>query len=67
MRLDTEYQRRLTSLARAEADRSGEGSISTFAAVALARRLQCHRPDTAGAVDPIAASTPDAKPLLLRH
>ncbi|MFC7535958.1 hypothetical protein ACFQPG_01090 [Sphingomonas sp. GCM10030256] len=67
MTLDTEYQRRLQSLARAEAGRSGPVAISGIASVALARRMQVPRCERLGAVDPVAASRPDPRPLLLRH
>ena len=63
----SEYQRRMASLARAEAGRGGIRPVSSLASVALARRLEPHPRDRAGAVDPVAASIPDATPLLLRH
>jgi hypothetical protein len=59
-----DFRRRMASLARAEADRSGECALPSFAAVAFARRCMS-RPDAPGAVDPVAASRPDPKPFLL--
>jgi hypothetical protein len=62
-----EYQRRLASLMRAEAGRAGVPVRTPFATVALARRLSAIRSrDVAGAVDPVTASVPDSRPLLLR-
>jgi len=61
-----DYQRRLASLQRAESDRTGVPSRIPLAKVAMARRFHSPRPDVPGAVDPIAASIPDARPLLLR-
>ena len=60
-----DYRRRLTSLARAEAGRCADRALPRFAAVALARRC-VSRPDRPGAVDPVAASRPDAAPMMLR-
>nr|WP_294168736.1 hypothetical protein [uncultured Sphingomonas sp.] len=60
-----DYRRRMASLARAEAGRSPTRVVQGFSAIALARRC-ASRPDRPGAVDPVAASRPDAVPLLLR-
>lgn len=67
MIVHAEYQRRMASLARAEAGRSGLSPLSPLASVSLARRLEARRNDKVGAVDPVKASVPDAMPLLLRH
>jgi hypothetical protein len=61
-----EYHRRLASLKRAEADRTGVPTRAPFAKVAMARRFAGPRTEVPGAVDPVAASIPDARPLLLR-
>jgi hypothetical protein len=65
MNLTQDYQRRMESLTRAEIGRTGRVPVS-FASLALARRMVNPTPDCPGAVDPITASVPDAKPWLLR-
>jgi hypothetical protein len=60
-----DYRRRMESLVRAEAGRLPVQGSQGFAAVAFARRC-AGRPDRPGAVDPVAASRPDALPLMLR-
>lgn len=62
----SDYQRRLAALMRAEAGRTGVPVRTPFAKVAMARRYAARNEDVPGAVDPIAASVPDAEPLLLR-
>ncbi len=58
-----EFNRRMASLQRAEAGRSGVPVRSPLAKVALARRLSARAADLPGAVDPVAASVPDCRPL----
>jgi hypothetical protein len=55
----------MASLARAEAGRFQTRAPLGFSAVALARRC-ASSPDRPGAVDPVAASRPDAAPMMLR-
>lgn len=61
-----EFERRLASLRRAEADRTGVPSRAPFAKVAMARRYAARLAEPVNAVDPVAASIPDAQPMLLR-
>lgn len=61
-----DYSRRMASLARAEAGRFQTRAPLSFSAIALARRCSTSRPDCPGAVDPVAASRPDAAPMMLR-
>ena len=65
MNYSADHQRRMASLARAEAGRSGPGS-SKFSSIALARRMSSMLDKRGGGVDPIAASAPAAEPWLLR-
>ena len=65
MKLGSEYQRRMASLVRAEAGRTGKVPVS-FATVSMARRLSRKAAPSKGGVDPIAASAPAATPWLLR-
>ncbi len=58
-----ELDRRLASLMRAEAGRSGVPVRAPLARVALARRMTARTRDLPGAVDPVAASVPPCRPL----
>jgi hypothetical protein len=60
-----DYQRRMASLARAEAGRIPARLPDGFSLIALARRCAA-LPDKPGAVDPVAASVPDARPMMFR-
>ena len=65
MNLSADHQRRMASLARAEAGRSGTIPES-FASIALARRMSALLDKRCGGVDPVAASVSASKPWLLR-
>ena len=69
---DQDYFRRRAAEARAAASHKGDpesvevaGHLA-LAYAALARRRAAPRPDPPGAVDPVAASVPDAVPMMLR-
>ena len=66
MNLASEYQRRMASLVRAEAGRTGKVPAS-FATISMARRLVSAAPARVGGVDPVAASAPSPTPWLLRR
>ncbi len=65
MNLASDYQRRMASLVRAEAGRTGKVPTS-FASIAMARRLARSLEQQQGGVDPVAASVPAPSPWLLR-
>ena len=61
-----ELHRRMASLQRAEAGRSGVPVRAPLAKVALARRLSARAADRPGGVDPVTASVPGRQPLFFR-
>jgi hypothetical protein len=65
MNLSADHQRRMASLARAEAGRTGTVP-SSFSSIALARRMSALLDQRGGGVDPVAASAPASEPWLLR-
>ena len=63
----SEYRRRMSALARAEATRGRDGQpIPRLSLVSLARRFEQGSSPETGGVDPIAASKVDRWPWMLR-